>query len=686
MRYLEISILVVFFLLFSHMARAQDAVATTEQLISDIFEEYTAESGDEIDFETFYDDLIGYAQNPVNINLATREELGKLPFLSDSQVESILAYIYRFGTLKSTYELRLIDGLDMTDIRRMLPFVVVAEGVPATKRIYLRDVLGRGRNELFLRADKGAETKEAYRFDPDEEQAGTKAYAGNDVYNSIKYRFHYKDRILVGLTAEKDAGEQFWGTKHKGYDFYSGAVQLNGFGKFKTVVAGDFKANFGQGLVLGTEFGTGKSAYVLNVYPRNSGLKKYSSTDETNFFRGAGATVRFGNLDITAFYSGKQVDGDTVNGSFPSVYKTGLHRTDSEWSKKHTVNQQVAGGNVTWTFSHAQLGFTAVHTRLDNRLEPEKSVYSYFYFSGNTQTTAGINYRARLSKLNLFGETAMAQNGAVATINGMGFSPLSRVSLVALHRYYSPQYDTFFASAFSEASRINNEGGVYLGVEIRPVRNWRLAAYADNYQFRWPKFGVSSPSAGTDYLLQLDFTPKRDIAMYWRFKYEEKGADSPGNLAVMPVVITNRRTSLRYNLVYSFGNFSFKNVLEGNLFREGYAAWSYGVNVLQDISYQFGKLPLKVDFRMQAFDAVDYENRFYTYEKDVMYAFSIPMFYGLGSRYYLNLRYDLDKYLSVWLKAAQTVYADDRESISSGNEKINGNRKTDFRLLLKWEF
>ena len=87
-------------------------------------------------------------------------------------------------------------------------------------------------------------------------------------------------------------------------------------------------------------------------------------------------------------------------------------------------------------------------------------------------------------------------------------------------------------------------------------------------------------------------------------------------------------------------------------------------------------------------DAADleHENLFYSYERDVLYAFSIPMYYGLGSRYYLNMHYDFNKSLSFWFKIAQTVYADDRDSVSSGNESISGNRKTDIRFLMKWKF
>jgi hypothetical protein len=671
-------------------ASAQDAVSTSEQIIADIFEQYAAETDDAIDYETFFDELLNFVQNPIELNNTTREELERLPFLSDNQVENILSYVYRLGQLQTIYELQLIEGLDMTDIRRMLPFVVAGETTKIQKKIYLQDLFRYGKNEIFIRLDKGLETKEGYRFLPEEEQNTTdvnsKNYLGNAIYHSAKYRFRYKDRVYIGITAEKDAGEQFWGKMHKGYDFYSAHAQLNDFGRFKTIVAGDFRANFGQGLVLRPEFGMGKSSYVLNVVPRNSGLKKYSSTDEYNFFRGGGATVRFGKVDLTAFYSNKMIGGDSADGTFSSIYKTGLHRTASEINKKQAVNQQVIGGNATYTHSKIQIGFTAVRTMLDFSLEPKQSVYNYFYFSGKNQTTAGLHYRMRWHKLNIFGETAITDNGSVATLNGCSFSPVPKVNLVALHRYFSPEYDTFYATAFSESSRINNETGFYLGAEIRPIRRWKVAAYADSYRFPWPKFGVDAPTTGTDYLMQVDFAAQRNVNMYWRFKYEAKQTNLSSSNATMPQIVPFEKTSLRYNLTYYFGNFSFKNVFEGNLYRKADAAWKYGIIASQDISYKFAKIPLKIDLRFQLFDAVDYENRFYSYEKDILYAFTIPMYYGLGSRYYLNVKYELTNKLALWFKIAQTVYADERESLSSGNEAISGNRKTDVRMMLKWDF
>lgn len=673
-------------------AHAQESAGrTVEQIIADIYEQVSENSDTEIDFTSFYEDMIYYSENPINLNKTTKEELEKLQFLSDIQVDNILHYLYRYAPLNTIYEMQLIDGLDMTDIRMLLPFVMLGEAGARKETLRLKDVFKYGKNELYLRLDRGLETKEGYRFIPEEEQQAeeknARKYVGDPFYNHIKYRFRYRDRIAFGVTAEKDAGEQFWGDHNKGYDFYSAHVELKNFGKLKTLVLGDYRANFGQGLVLRTDFSMGKSSYVMQVNPRSSGLKKYTSTDEYNFFRGAGATVSLGNLDITGFYSSKLIDGDTIGGQFASVKIDGLHRTINDLNRKRNVSQQVIGGNVTYTYSWLQVGATALYNSFDHSLEPRPANYNKFYFRGKEQTVGSVNYRVRAGKLNIFGETALSdREGAWATINGLNFSPISRVGLVALHRYFSKEYDTFFATTFSESSRVNNETGFYIGTEMRPIKYWKVSAYIDSYRFPWMKFGIDEPSIGKDYLVQVDYAPKRNVNMYWRFKFEEKMRNYSDTVTTMPLVLPQQKWAARYLLNYSFGRFSFKNQLDVNSFYDEVNPVSYGYSALQDVSYEFVRVPLRIDLRFHIFDAMNYENRLYTYEKDVLYAFSVPMNYGMGSRYYVNLRYELNQNISFWLKLAQTVYADERATISSSNEEIQGNRKTDLRFLMRLKF
>ena len=660
---------------------AQDVVTSTEQIIADIYEQFSEETETEVDFTNFYDDLMSLTENPINLNKTNKEELDKLQFLSDIQVDNILYYLYRNSSLQTIYELQLIDGLDMTDIRRMLPFVTLGDAIPKKEKLDVKQVFKYGKNELYLRLDKGLESREGYRFVPEEEEEAAeknmRKYVGDPYYNHLKYRFRYKDRVQFGITTEKDAGEQFWGEHNKGYDFYSAYLEMRNLGKIKTLVVGDFRANFAQGLVLRTDFSMGKSSYVMQVSPRSTGLKKFSSTAEYDIFRGAGTTINLGRLKVSAFYSRKRIDGDTASGEFTSIIKDGIHRTVADLEKKNTVVQQVIGGNATFTHQWFQIGTTAVYTHLDHSLQPRPTSYNQFYFRGSEQFAASVNYRLRWQKINFFGETALSDQKGFATINGMNFNPISRVSLVALHRYFSKEYDVLYATTFSESSRVNNETGFYLGAEVRPIKYWKASAYIDSYHSPWTSFGNDAPSVGKDYLVQIEYFPRRNVNMYWRFKFEEKSRNFSDTLSTMAVQVVQPKWQARYFLNYSFGHFSFKN---------GPNKPTYGFSAFQDVNYNFEKIPLSINVRLHLFDAQNYNNRIYTYEKDVLYAFSVPMNYGLGSRYYLNVRYNLAKNLSLWLKLAQTVYADGRTSQSSGNEEIPGNRKSDFRFLIRWKF
>lgn len=635
---------------------------------------------EDIDQTQVYEDLQRFAENPINLNKTNKEELEKLQFLTDIQIENLLYYLYQYGPMESIYELKLVDGLYGQDIRNLLPFVFVGKGEKQAPPLKWKNILKYGKQELLVRTDRCVETKEGYKSDPE------KQYVGNPFYYSLKYRFRYSNRVLFGLTGEKDAGEQTWGNYNKGFDFYSGYLQLNDIGKFKTIVVGDFSACFGQGLVMCTNYGFGKSGMVLNVETRNEGLKKCGSTDEYNFLRGVGGTVKLGKLELTAFYSNKMIDGDTLSGSFSAMKVDGIHRTVSDLSKKNTVNMQVMGTHASFTYKTYNVGMTLTNLHLDNALTPTLYPYNFYYFSGKEQTSGSIDYKLRWRRLFFFGETAITDKLAPATLNGLSINPMSTVSLVMLYRYYAPKYNVLFANAFGEGSQNNNEEGLYLGAEVHPFRCWKFSAYGDSYRFPWLKYGIDKPSTGYDVLFQADCVPKRDVSMYWRFRFEQKADNVANDTATTPTISNYDRGSLRYVLQYAINeHLKLRNTLEGTYSKKADDAPTTGFLLGQDLSYSFAKTPLSFDLRYEFFDAMNYENRIYCYEKDILYAFSIPALYGEGSRYYLNVKYKLLSNLSLYFKIGQTVYIN-QEVIGTGLEEIVGNRKTDMRLLVRWEF
>ena len=122
-----------------------------------------------------------------------------------------------------------------------------------------------------------------------------------------------------------------------------------------------------------------------------------------------------------------------------------------------------------------------------------------------------------------------------------------------------------------------------------------------------------------------------------------------------------------------------------------------GYTVYQDLAYDFAQsglsvrgkaLPLSLRLRVQWFDARKWDNRIYTYEHDVLYAFSIPAVYGLGGRAYVCLRWQAMDKLALYLRVSETLYQ--RAWYQEHHPEWNGAAgsiptRTDVHLLLRWK-
>lgn len=156
-------ILCITFLLAHNILSAQNINTTLplNRIIQDIYET-AVENDADIDFEELEENLLSLAEQPLNLNTATEQQLQQLPFLSQEQIDAILLYAYQ-RELHSLYELQLIPALKSYDIRNMLPFVCVQ---PRTDRqpIYWKECFRYAKHKLTLRTDmRNIENKE---YDP----------------------------------------------------------------------------------------------------------------------------------------------------------------------------------------------------------------------------------------------------------------------------------------------------------------------------------------------------------------------------------------------------------------------------------------------------------------------------------------------------------------------------------------
>ena len=655
----------------------------SQSIIEDIFEDLSVNNSvdnavNEPNWENELEELSVRLHEPVDLNRATRQQLEQFPFLSDIQIEHLLAYIYVHGQMETLYELQLIEDMDRQTIQYLLPFVCIKAINNESSfrwKTMLKSAMKYGKNEVLTRIDIPFYERKGYEH----------TYLGPSVYNSVKYAFRYRDQLYAGLVAEKDAGEPFFALHNRqGYDYYSFYLLLKDCGRLKTLSVGNYRLSFGQGLVISTDYLLGKTVYASSFNTRSGGIKKHSSTDETNYFRGAAATVSITKQwSVSGFYSHRSLDGVLTDGEITSIYKTGLHRSQKEADKKNLFAMQLTGGNVSYQQNRIRLGITGIYYVFNRPYEPQLTGYSQYNIHGNQFYNLGIDYACRWHRFSFQGETAMGKQGS-ATLNRLQYSPVEGTQLMIVQRYYSYNYWAMFAHSFGEGSTVQNEQGYYLGLETSPFRHWHFFASFDLFSFPWKKYRISQPSHGVDGLFQATFTPHSHLTMYLKYRYKQKERDLTDSKEKLTLPIFHHQ--LRYRLNYFGGDvFSSRTTLDYNHFHSQDRAASKGYQVTQMISSQLPWTRLFADVQGSYFSTDDYDSRVYVSEKGLLYTFYTPSFQGRGFRCAVRLRYELNEHWMLITKFGETIYLD-RNEIGSGNDLIQGNKKADVQMQLRIKF
>ncbi len=661
-------IIIILFILSSFQGRAGVRPSySLDDIILDIYNAVT-EFG-EVDYEQLQTDLYTLHESPIDLNNTSDEELTQLYFLSPQQIDAILAYAYRHP-FESLYELRLIPELADYEIRDLLPFVYInraalnSEAIN-TDALYAKEIFAKAHHELLTRIDA----------------RNIEAYEGTDpIYTQFRYRFDFRRRVTFGVQLRRPAGGFARDLQYGAY------LQLNDITPhLHTLVAGNFQASFGQGLVLAPVFHAGKSMYVTSVGQQREGLRYYSSVDGEGL-HGAGATLRWEwnkttRLDVSALYSMRRAN-------------------DSTW-------HHLLGTNLTLRHKKLQVELTAIENLWSDSIHPYTNAkYNRHYFRGRNQAVIGASFRYNHGWFDMFGEIATAQNHQITndqspitkshwgfgTIIGSRFYPTNGISLLALYRYYSPYFDNALGYAFSETSRLGDENGGYLGFDITRLRNWRFIGYGDIFYFSGYKYGLgdATRTLGYDAMAEIQYhhstissfseaahsvIPQWFLSLRFRARAKKKGTSTYSARAIFD---------------WQRNGWSLRTTLDANLTNQkstitNQQSIPYGISIAQDIAYNFQlstfNFPLSLRLRLQGFDAREWANRIYTYEHDVLYAYSIPAVYGLGGRAYLCLRWQIIPQLALYFRASETVYA--RKWAAAHSRPLT---RTDLHLLLRATF
>ncbi|MCK9290686.1 MAG: hypothetical protein WCR58_04700 [Bacteroidales bacterium] len=678
----------------------------SDQLMSQL--EAIAEDLEEnIDFTDLVDTYFNYADNPVNVNSPELEALLDIYLLTPFQLESLISYIREFGAILSIYELEFVGGLDDNTIRLIGPLLRF-ELPQRAQKIKPKNVVRYGRHQVLMRVEQVLEQKQGYL--PIDDSAlwarPNSRYLGSPQKYYTRYAFNYRNRIRAGITMEKDPGEVFFARQvedslqrllgnslRSGFDFYSAHFFVKDLGPVKALALGDYHLAFGQGLTMWSGLAFGKSTDPSDVLRYGQGVKPNTSVNENLFFRGAAATFGWKPFEFTAFYSNKNIDAsaaviDSVSSevhTITSLVETGLHRTVNELLKKGSINQQLYGARLAYRSQRIEIGYTLHQTVLSASLIPRIVPYNQFRFMGNKLFNQGLDYRVVFSRMILFGELGRSDNGGMAAIAGFMAQPAGFVQIAMAYRDYQKNYQNLFSTAFSEGTLPNNERGIFTSISAGIPGGWNLTAFADYFVFPWLRFATDAPSYGVDYYVQIERRLSRKADAYLRFRSKNKMANDKDPWNFIDFVTPYQKNTYRFHINYLLGSdWILKNRAELIHYQKTDQPASIGYILYQDVLYRPADKFYELSMRFALFQSDTYDSRVYTYENDVLYAFSIPAFAGKGTRAYLMVKLKAHPRLDIWVRVAQTWYAD-QHTIGSGLETIEGNTRTEAKLQLRWK-
>ncbi len=693
-------------LLLAGAARAQkqpydasNKASFIEQRIEQIAE---AAENENLDFNALFEQLSIYLDFPLNINAADVDELFTLGLLTNYQIGQLINYRKEYGPLLSVYELPRINGWSVEIADILEPFIV-AELDIGPEKITLKKMKDYGKHEVVMRWQRVLEEQVGYSPIDDAELAANpnRRYLGSPDRLFFRYRYRFSDRISFGYTGEKDAGEEFFrGSQPQGFDFNSAHLFLKDFGIFRHIAIGDYQAQFGQGLTMWSGLGFNrKSAFTVNIAQLGGGLRPYTSINENLFLRGAATTIQAGDFKVTGFYSGKGIDatvtsspvGDTLELVEPDIVvsafqESGFHRTPRELENRRALFQEHFGGNIDFSRDNFHIGVTGVYMRLDGTLNRRDQVYSQFRFQGSENAVVGADFAWRWQNFFFFGETSRSLNGGLASINGVNINMNPRLSFNLTQRYYARDFQPVASVAFGEQAQVENESGVYMGVEFRPFRKWTFNAFVDQFKHPWMRFQTDAPSTGYDFFGQLEYNPTSRINVYLRYRQRLRQLNTRDEVDALRFLVPNPRRNARLNFIYTVNKqLRLGSRIEYVDFQRGDEPVSRGFVAFQDVKYSFRKVPITINARYALIQTDNFDSRIYAYENDVLYFFSIPAYFGRGSRTYLLLKYKVNRRVDLWLRWAQSYFTD-RQFIGSGLEQIEGNTRTEVKVQARFKF
>jgi hypothetical protein len=401
-------------------------------------------------------------------------------------------------------------------------------------------------------------------------------------------------------------------------------------------------------------------------------LNPYTSTDENNFFRGVAAEFSFEKLAVSLFFSKNSSDAtlnsksDTSENYVENFYLAGIHNTPATLLKKDAISESACGINLSYNFSNTRIGFTWSENRfsLPVRLKTNDPADNY-KFDGNENNIYSFSYNGLIKRILLFSEFSISDLKKYAFVQGLSIRPSDRLTINFLFRSYSGGFISFHGKGPGSETATGNERSILGNFTFEAAKHLFISGGCDIQHFLWLRYRNSSPSLGMRQELRFRFLPTEKITFDASYNYRYSMADD------------NKTTGIpgQSEIITKSFNFAFRYALHDNLnlgtrfdYKNANPPGSRGVLLLQELNYRFRQWPVTLWIRYCLFNTDTWDSRFYVYENDLLYSFSIPALSGMGSRSYIMAKWEIGDFAEIRIKCGFTSIAENSNSYVNRNE------------------
>ncbi len=593
-------------------------------------------------------------ENPVNINHADFNKFSEIPFISDTQIDSILSIRKRIGGFSTKRQLRPVLGGKLYD--QLKPFFTTSSKVKYSG--YLAH-----RNYKML-----AERSE---------------WEGNLWYDYNKLYYQFNKDLSFGIITQKDAGETSF------FDYASGFVEYN-----KTdwrIIAGKYYLKFGEGLTFSNPFGSHKSALTVNPLRPGSdnGYSSLSSSENNGQFGLYFSYNHFSRTNLHFFYANNLRDArfSSLNQDIISINYSGYHRSETENAGKEKIGETLYGLAFIYSINpNIKLGGLAASYQYLPSIEYNAENVGlndfrrqYYKFSGSSLKQYSLFYKMNYRTISLSGEYSTSDNGAPGLSQTIFFQ-LKKVKFGVKYWRVNADFQSPSGRIFDDSDPFPKaEEGLYTGISYTPFNKLTFNLYHLYKKDLWRSYFYIFPGDYSEWLFQGEYQ-MNPLLLTFRFKqnvHNDYIFNLAGGYSEQKIDKNEFRVQLQIKPVAKLRMISRWQYVNVDYYEES------GSLIFQDFRYKLNR-NFTVNTRITFFRTSSWISRIYEYESDLPGAFANYPLYGQGRKWYFMVRWTPFRPILFYLKYRYLHFENRQLGDISFRENALLKRELRFQLTVKF--